>query len=115
MSVDLVLRRMIEKEDGVVYVAQRKADVVGLLGAILYPLYFNVGYVLAVEIGFYVNRAVRHIGYGRDLLDSFEAWAYARGANATLTCSPTGKTSLERTYEDRGYEPFETHFIKRLR
>lgn len=113
-TVEETLTMLIWSSDGVVYVAEHDQTIVGLLGAIMYPLFFNANFRLAVELGFYVEKAYRACGYGVGLQDRFEAWARSRGAQAALMCAPANATALREVYEKYGYQYLESHFIKGL-
>jgi GNAT superfamily N-acetyltransferase len=113
-TVAATLTFLVGADDGVVYLAEHDNAVVGLLGAVIYPLFFNANFRLAVELGFFVEKAYRACGYGVGLQERFEAWARSRGANAALMCAPANATSLREVYEKYGYSYLESQFIKGL-
>lgn len=83
----------------------------GILGGILSPIYFGGG-IVAQELFWFADRD------GRALLDAFEAWAKANGADGILmihlTLGEREDRVMSRMYERRGYGLREKHFYKEL-
>lgn len=82
----------------------------GLLGAVLYPFYFNPAVKLAAELFWYSPKN------GRALREAFEAWAIAQGC-AGVTCSGLAnarEATVRKLFGRAGYQATEVAFVKRF-
>ena len=100
-------------ENGVIFVADDGADVVGMIAGISFTHPFS-GQVTAVEYAWWVEPEFRGSSAGGRLLKAFERWAAAQRATAIQMIAPAGAVELEGFYQRRGYEEVETTFQLRL-
>lgn len=106
---------MIEGESGIVLVAEDEDGLIGMAGAMLFPLYFNKAHLSGQELFLYVRPGCRN-GIGGKLLATLETEARAAGAESFIMIA-LDKVSPEATgrfYRHRGYRPAEHSYIRRL-
>lgn len=96
-----------------IFIAKRGNEIVGMIGAIIYPLWFNASVKMAQEVFWYMKPEERN-GTGSLLLDALEKEAKAQGVHALSMLSVEKLPSLDDYYIRRGYRPSEKTFIKRL-
>lgn len=96
---------------GVVFVAERDGDLIGMLAGLAYPHYMTSRQT-ASESAWWVEPSARGARIAHALLDAFESWAQARGAQ----CVEIGSwhPRLDRFYQRLGYAPGERIFRKEL-
>lgn len=83
----------------------------GFIAGIVSPHFFFEGKI-ATELAWWVEPEDRNSGVGRELLTSFEEWAWSRG------CSNITMISLDdnigKFYEDNGYVLQERAYLKSI-
>jgi hypothetical protein len=72
------------RDTGVVFVARRGADVVGVIGGTLSPLWFSAKTMVGVELLWWVSAFARGGLAAVRLVRAFEEWASARGAQMVV-------------------------------
>jgi GNAT superfamily N-acetyltransferase len=105
-----------EAVEGSLLVAQRAdGSIVGMAGAVIFPLYFNMNFRMAQEIFWFVQPDERK-GAGTALLDALEVETRKMGADVFMSASLAGKRdkALDRVYQRRGYTPAENIYMRRL-
>lgn len=104
-----------QSEQGLLLVAD-DGGLVGMVGALVYPHYFNKADLIAQELFWWVDESARKSGVGGELLESVEAWASEKGAASVvmLSLSALNPDAANRMYINAGYRPAEQSFIKRL-
>jgi GNAT superfamily N-acetyltransferase len=100
---------LVESDASVVYVAERDARIVGMIGLMRYPHPMS-GETTAAEVMWWVDPA--HRGCGLRLFRAGERWATAQGARVVQMIAPT--VDVERLYTRLGYGPVERVFQKRI-
>jgi GNAT superfamily N-acetyltransferase len=108
------MQEFMKAGQGTVLCLHQKWDLKGAIAGVLYENVFD-GAPCATELFWYVWPGAER-GAGTALLEAFEGWARSRGATRVTMAymvhnMPEG---LGRFYEKRGYEPFETHYVKAL-
>lgn len=100
---------------GVLLVAEKDEAVVGMIGLVVMPAYWNVNVRLAQEAFLWVDPAHRK-GVGRMLLEEGEKRALAMGAVLSSMVSEHGLRgdAVGQLFRRKGYAPAETVFWKRL-
>lgn len=95
-----------------VWVLDLNNEIVGICGAISFPLYFNPAYTIAQELFWYVHP--EHRGSGKLLLNHLEDWSKEEGVNALHMIALEDKNAgiMEKVYKKAGYEPVERTFRK---
>lgn len=98
------------------YVAEHGAGIVGMIGALVYPAWFNKRHLTGQELFWWVDPEWRGRGHGmalyRRLMERIEA---QRLASFTMGSTETLKpAALARFYRREGYVPTERLFAKRF-
>lgn len=97
---------------GFLYVLESSGNLIGMLGGMAYPHWWNRDYLVAQELFWWCEPEAR--GEGGKLLSAFEDWARNKGVSE-ITMVGTGKlkhAALSRYYERRGYKATEQSFTK---
>ena len=102
-------RMLLASDDGLLLVAARDGEVVGMIGALIFVHHLS-GALTAAESFFWVNPDAR--GCGVRLLRAFERWARTRGATTVQMIAPTPE--VEQLYARLGYAPLEVAYTKEL-
>lgn len=100
------LSRLVENDSGILLMSRN-----GMIGGIVYPLYFNRNELAAQEMFWWAAR-----GEGMALLSGFEMRAREMGAGIIMMSSVgelRGDT-LSAFYARRGYRQAETQYFKRV-
>lgn len=102
-------------EHGVLLVAEKGGEVVGMAGAGLAPAWWNRNVLTAQELFWYIEPAHR-FGLGKKLMDALEAAVADLGVVLFSMSAEEGLRSeaLNRLYRQRGYFPTERLFWKQL-
>lgn len=100
---------------GSLLVAERDNEVIGMTGAIMFPLYCNLALMCAQEVFWWVAPEFRS-GLGGALLDELEADVKRKGAHVFMSAQIAGQRdeAFARLYRKRGYRPSENTFIRKL-
>lgn len=114
-SVCVTLRNLINREGGILLVADREGVICGMAGGLVHPAYFNFHHLTGQELFWWVTPDDRH-GAGRLLMDAMEASASARGAQswAMIALDRVRPEAVGACYRRRGYRASEHSYIKRL-
>lgn len=91
-----------------------RGGLVGMIGALAYPCWFNTAHTTAQELFWWVDPD--HRGEGHELLSALEAWALRRGCRTLeMICLDRSRPeALTRLYRRQGFEPKERTFVKEL-
>lgn len=111
----VTLAMMAGNPDSILLVAEEDGKIVGMAGAITFPLYFNASHRSAQELFWYVKPGLRN-GTGRHLIEALESEAKERGCESIIMIA-LDKVSPEATgryYARRGYRAAEHSWIRRL-
>lgn len=115
VSMRQTLLRLIDNEDGALFVEEVGGELVGMAGAVAYPHYFNARSKAAQELFWWVRPDMRGRPFGMRLLCRLEEWALSRGCSTlTMICLPALDSPAERVYQRTGYRACERSYIKRL-
>lgn len=115
-DIHSTLTNLLRDDTGILSVAEVNGEIVGMAGALIYPLYFNTAHMTGQELFWWVKPEHRKSSVGIKLLDSIEAEAKAKGA-ITFTMIALDHMSyetLKNIYERRGYTASEHSFTRRL-
>lgn len=97
---------------GGIFVAERLARVVGMIGLVVLPHPID-GTLVAEEIAWWVEPAYRGGSIGPRLMTAAESWARQKNAAALKMVAPTG-TTVGDFLTHRGYRAVETAYYKGL-
>jgi len=110
---DFLVRAMDNPNVGM-WMAVKNGAIVGICGALHYPLYFGPQHTIAQELWWWLTPDARGSGAGQAMYKTLEAWAKENGAAAifmiALDDDRVKKTS--KFYERAGYMPLERTFAK---
>lgn len=99
-----------------IWLAEIDGEIVGISGAILYPLYFSPSSIVVQELWWWLTPAARGTGAGGKMFKQIEDWAKERNASAlfmiALEDDRAGK--MEKLYTRAGFKPIERTFMKEV-
>jgi len=107
------LFNMIEADNSIILVAEQGEKIIGMVGAVLFPLWFNPAVKMGQEFFMYVKPEYRG-GVGMKLMEALESAAKDEGVHGFAMLSVENLPSLDKFYLRQGYRPSEKTFIKRL-
>jgi len=103
-------------DSDILLVGEDDGKVVGMIGALVYPLYFNQSHITGQEMFWWVDEDKRKSKVGRDLLRVLEQRAKDMGANsfAMISLDSMNPKLMDRVYKMKGYFPAEHTYYKRI-
>lgn len=110
---DFLVRSMDNPVVGL-WLAEKDGAMVGICGALHYPLYFNPQHIIAQELWWWLTPEARGSGAGQALYKTLEEWAQENDA-AALFMIALDDDRVEKTskfYARAGFKPLERTFIK---
>jgi GNAT superfamily N-acetyltransferase len=98
------------------WLAEMENEIVGIAGAILYPLYFNPNALVAQELWWWLTPKSRGSGAGALMFRQIENWAKENGASAVfmIALEDSRAKKMEHLYARAGFRPMERTFIKEV-
>ena len=101
-------------EAGVVLVAQRGEEVVGMAAAMATPHWFNNAHLTGQELFWWVDPAARGTRAGFMLMRGLEQWAKDAGCRTFHMASTANLApdKLARVYQRMGYRPQDIYYTK---
>lgn len=105
---------LIAGEDAILLVLERDGQVVGMIGGLCYPCWYNHGHITAQELFWWVDEGYRGSGGSVRLLEAFEEWAISQGASEIVMGARSHMSAerLGRFYARRGYVELERLYSK---
>lgn len=99
-----------------VWLAESENQIVGICGAVAYPLYFNPSAIVVQELWWWLTPASRGSGAGKQMFNQIEAWAKEKNATALFMIAlEDGRVKkMENLYIRAGFKPMERTFIKEV-
>jgi len=115
-DIENFLRQALVNPDVGMWLVEGDDGIVGICGAILYPLYFSPRNKLAQELWWWVKPSARGSAAGRQMKAYMEAWAQERGAAAMFMIALANDKAekVARLYSRAGYTPLEHTFAKEI-
>jgi GNAT superfamily N-acetyltransferase len=110
----VTLREMLVNPRAGIWLAFRDGVPVGLVGALLYPLYFNPAHEVAQELFWWLNPEARGSGAGEKLFQIVQNWAKDAGATAVFMIALEDRRvdKMDRFYKRAGFQPMERTYMK---
>lgn len=108
------LIRAVDNSDVGMWMASKDGVVVGICGALRYPLYFNPQHTIVQELWWWLTPDARGSGAGQAMYKKLERWAKESDA-AALFMIALDDDRVEKTskfYARAGYKPLERTFAK---
>jgi len=99
-----------------VWLAELDNEIVGISGAIAYPLYFSPSAIVVQELWWWLTPDARGSGAGAAMFKQIEAWAKERSASALfmIALEDDRAQKMEKLYSRAGFRPMERTFIKEV-
>jgi len=97
-----------------IWLAEIDGEVVGISGAVAYPLYFNPSALVVQELWWWLTPKSRGSGAGGKMFKKIEEWAKERDASALfmIALEDNRAKKMENLYIRAGFKPMERTFIK---
>lgn len=105
------------KNDNIgIWLAEIDGEIVGICGALAYPLYFNPTAWVVQELWWWLTPAARGSGAGGKMFKQIEQWAKERNASALfmIALEDSKSKKMENLYIRAGFKPMERTFIKEV-
>ena len=99
-----------------IWLAEIENEIVGICGALVYPLYFNPSALVVQELWWWLTPASRGSGAGGQMFKQIEQWAKDKEANALfmIALEDNRAKKMENLYVRAGFKPMERTFIKEV-
>jgi len=107
----------LESDTFAFWVVDRDGEIVGISGAMTFPLYFAPTIKIAQELFWWIEPEARGTSAGKQMMFEIEGWAEQVGASHLLMIALENDRSktMERFYGRNGFAPLERIFIKEIR
>lgn len=105
------------KNDSVgIWLAEIDGEIVGICGALVYPLYFNPSALVVQELWWWLTPKSRGSGAGGKMFKQIEDWAKDHNASALfmIALEDNRAKKMENLYIRAGFKPMERTFIKEV-
>jgi RimJ/RimL family protein N-acetyltransferase len=105
------------KNDSVgIWLAEINGEIVGICGAVAYPLYFNPSALVVQELWWWLTPASRGSGAGGQMFKQIDEWAKEKNASALfmIALEDNRAKKMENLYLRAGFRPMERTFIKEV-
>ncbi len=99
-----------------IWLAEIDEDIVGICGAVAYPLYFNPSALVVQELWWWLTPKSRGSGAGGKMFKQIEDWAKEQNASALfmIALEDNRAKKMENLYVRAGFRPMERTFIKEV-
>jgi len=99
-----------------IWLAEVDNNIVGICGAVAYPLYFNPSALVVQELWWWLTPASRGSGAGGQMFKQIEQWAKDKDASALfmIALEDNRAKKMENLYIRAGFKPMERTFIKEV-
>jgi len=99
-----------------IWLAEIENEMVGICGAIAYPLYFNPSAIVVQELWWWLTPESRGTGAGSKMFKQIEEWAKQRKASAIfmIALEDSRAKKMEKLYVRAGFTPMERTFMKKV-
>lgn len=104
----------LDKDSIGIWLAEIDGEIVGICGAILYPLYFSPSSLVVQELWWWLTPASRGTGAGAKMFKQIEEWAKQHKALALFMIALEDERAkkMEKLYVRAGFTPMERTFMK---
>jgi len=105
------------KDDSIgVWLAEKDGVIVGIAGALAYPMYFSPTNLVVQELWWWLTPAARGSGAGKAMFDAITTWAGQKNAKALfmIALEDDNAKRMENVYLRAGFKPMERTFIKEV-
>ncbi len=100
-----------------VWVVDKAGEIVGISGAMAFPLYFAPSVTIAQELFWWIDPAERGTTAAKQMMFEIEGWAEQIGASQLFMIALENEraAAMERVYSRSGFSPIERTFTKEIR
>lgn len=99
-----------------IWLAEIDGEIVGISGAVAYPLYFNPAAIVVQELWWWLTPKSRGSGAGGKMFKQIETWAKQKNAAALfmIALEDSRAKKMENLYVRAGFKPMERTFMKEV-
>jgi GNAT superfamily N-acetyltransferase len=99
-----------------IWLAEIDDAIVGICGALVYPMYFNPSALVVQELWWWLTPASRGSGAGGKMFKQIEQWSKEKDASALfmIALEDSRAKKMENLYIRAGFKPMERTFIKEV-
>ena len=110
------VEKALDNPDMLILVAEDAGKIIGITGALLYPMYFNPAKLVAQELWWYLTPETRGGPTSKMLFQTIEKWAKDKGAEAMfmIALADARVDTMAKVYKRNGYTPAERTYMKGL-
>lgn len=100
-----------------IWLAEIDSKIVGITGAMVYPLYFSPTHLVAQELWWWLTPTARGSGAGAKMFKQIEQWAKDKNAKSLfmIALEDDRADKMEKVYIRAGFTPLERTFVKEVK
>ena len=100
-----------------IWLAEIDSKIVGITGAMVYPLYFSPTHLVAQELWWWLTPTARGSGAGAKMFNQIEQWAKEKNAKSLfmIALEDDRAEKMEKVYIRAGFTPLERTFVKEVK
>lgn len=100
-----------------IWLAEIDSKIVGITGAMVYPLYFSPTHLVAQELWWWLTPTARGSGAGAKMFKQIEQWAKEKNAKSLfmIALEDDRAEKMEKVYIRAGFTPLERTFVKEVK
>jgi hypothetical protein len=105
------------KNDSIgIWLAEIDNEIVGICGALVYPMYFNPSALVVQELWWWLTPKSRGSGAGGKMFKQIKDWSKEKDASALfmIALEDSRAKKMENLYIRAGFKPMERTFIKEV-
>ena len=106
----------VNNSDMGVWLAEENNEVIGIAGALFYPLYFSPTNKVVQELWWWLTPQARGKGAGQAMYDTIETWAAEKNAVALfmIALADDRADKMAGLYSRKGFRPMEHSYMKKV-
>jgi GNAT superfamily N-acetyltransferase len=100
-----------------IWLAEIDSKIVGITGALVFPLYFSPSHLVAQELWWWLTPTARGSGAGAKMFKQIEQWAKEKNAKSLFMIALEDERAdkMEKVYIRAGFTPLERTFVKEVK
>jgi GNAT superfamily N-acetyltransferase len=98
------------------WLAEFDGKIIGITGALAYPLYFNPTNLIVQELWWWLTPQARGSGAGKAMFETIIEWAKSKNAKAVfmIALEDDNVNKMTKLYARAGFKPIEHTYIKEV-